>query len=373
MKKDRRYILIISVLALVGCLTHFGLESSDSLWYYDCTYWLLGKFPKEELVYPAPQRPLMSFLAILPYVLGFSIRDSFAVVSTFFSVLSAIALFKLTSELLQDNQLAFYTSIFFSSNYVFLNLCASALLNSPAWFFLAAGFYLVVKYYQRRKFLTVVGLTVAAGMFAKETMLIVLLYIVLYELVRGRDVKRLAYVLSVSLLPIGLWSLCLQLPYFPAAWLVGNVTFNPYLIVKRMATTFIPVIAFLPFGFLEKQDSEALTYYYISFVATFIPIMIWLYGLYSGRVYFLLFPLFLPLCSRGMRSFFRQLVEKPPFNYLKAAHLEFLMIIASDLWLLLQCSVLQFPSFSYVIRKLGKFLGLSSKLVQTTKQRKDNP
>ena len=45
MRKDRQYILIISILALVGCLTHFGLESSDSLWYYDCTYWLLGKFP----------------------------------------------------------------------------------------------------------------------------------------------------------------------------------------------------------------------------------------------------------------------------------------------------------------------------------------
>jgi hypothetical protein len=332
----RKFTLLIVILTLIGCLTHFGVEFWDSCLYYNASLWILGEVPKE-LVAQALFRPLTPLLATIPHVAGLSLQNSYALINTLISISIAIVMYEFSKQLLGDDQLAFYAAIFLVSNYTFLWLCAGVNVDVASWFFILAGLYSARKHYPHNKH-PITGLIIAIGIFAKESTFAVLLYLFLYETLHRRW-KRLVITTLIAVFPISAWLALHQLSYL--SWYVGTWTGyglglkkvelvpNPYSIVKTLIWTFLPAMMFLPFGFLAEQDKDKIRFYYLSFISIFSVIMAWMWGAYRKRLYILTFPPILPLCALGVRSFCQQLCEKPIFNRLNPVWLEWIVIIMS--------------------------------------------
>jgi hypothetical protein len=335
LSRTKTFQLAIILLTLAGSLTHFGVGVIDHHVYYPSVRWIVGEVSKDEILPISTLRLFTPFFSAIFYKMGLSLADSFAIVNVVLSIFVALTLYHLSKLLLNDEKLAFYTATFFSSNYTFLYLSAGTNTDIASWLFLTLGFYSTFKHYSKGKPL-ITAIVLAVGMFAKETTYILLLYLFLYELIHDRNWKSFIIVTAITLLPYFAWQLIIQVSYFH--WYIPAIlTYSrekgvsllpiPQLIIKRFVWAFLPVITFFPFGFLSEHKKENIRFYYLSFFSIFSALVVGLYGAYTLRSYFTLFPAVLPLCALGMRSFYEQLHEKPIFNRIRVEWFEYFSLI----------------------------------------------
>jgi len=364
---DKLMVLGLLLFTLAEGLSHYGQVYPDSPGYFAAAHFFQGRAPPPGTWEFRLLRPLIPFLASLAnYFIG--IRSSFAVVNLVLWCGSAVLMFYFTKLLTKDTYSALFSSALFSSAIPMLLFADAALTDMGGYFFILLCSYLVVKWdipHASIRRVCVMGLVLAVGILARESVASALIFALAWTLWSGRSISRAAILLIFPLaISLG-WSYAVGISY--VAWytqggLVYAATNQPLSPLRRL----LRLAGSIEYSF--GRYPEALLLGALGFLSTQrnllkIHISIWIGALaiifawpvIDTRFTFILFPSIFPLAGVGLEEAYRiifksKLVQEiwPSFPDSLQVRYAFLLLIVAVYALITNMVLIGYVSFPWM-------------------------
>jgi len=332
-------ILSVLLLSLLEGSMYFGNICPDSAGYIRLARFFNGKeesFPPYRML-----RPLIPLLAsVLNHVVD--IATAFGIINIALWLTTSYIMFRLSKDLLEDNDLAWYASILFSTSLPLIRYGTAVLTDMAGFFFVICIFWMTRKYNRTHSILKylIIGITVGIGILGREVVFACLPFFVLSEIsgqrTRNQYLKILLTVLT-ALLPPLLWSVAFGLDYLE--WFMfGGVEraggWAAILDLKELVSSillaFTVLCPFLVTGFLEEEDRSKILFYCWSFLSVLAVLIVW--PVKDYRFAFLLSPCFIPLSAKGIDVAAGKLNKKPLFRTVKPSFWKILVLASYALY-----------------------------------------
>lgn len=316
-KEHWKYFLVILLISLLEIFTHWGYRYPDSEAYLNTMMYFRGD-EGVEANYPGIMRPVIIICAT---IFSFFLKDTqgFVLVNSFFWISTALLLYFFALDLTGDRRLSLYTSLLFTTSTTMLEYGGAVLLDAGGYFFILFSFYLLHKYKKEENLRTYLTLGVVlgiGGLTREQTIPFFLIYLALYEILSGsRRLTKILYVGAVGgTIIVGYYLIMKFNPivaYAEAKMLAKGYAalgVDPYGLT-RFSKSLLGAFAFLPLfsllGLYYEKSKENLIRYFAMAVPVLLILIIWPVNDY--RFTFLLFPIVMPLASKGMNIFYEKL------------------------------------------------------------------
>lgn len=262
-------------------------------------------------------RPLGPLLAAVFTPFVGNVTNGFLAENSIFLILSSGLIFLITKEIYNNEKVALFSSILFSSSWIVLFHGLAVLTDMGAYFFITLDIYLTLLFFKKDrdyKFLLVLGLICGLGLLMKENSVVGALFFVLMLLLSKNAMKRKIewlFVFSFAfLIPILINSAIIYyfFNYTYLDWYLYNVgeyatTHNYIYIIFGLGSVFNMIFPFFVIGLYNQLKNKANLKLYISLlISSFIPVLLWPVQS-DPRFSFIVFIGMIPLSSYGIKLF----------------------------------------------------------------------
>lgn len=198
-------VFSILLLSLLEGSMYFGSMCPDSPGYVKVAYFLNGK---EESFHEARMlRPLVPlFASVLNHVVD--IATAFGIVNIALWLTASYIMFRLSKDLLEDADLAWYASILFTTSLPLIRYGSAVLTDMAGFFFIICVLWMTRKYNKTHSILKylIIGITIGVGILGREAVFACLPFFVLSEIseqkTRGHHLKMSLTVFTALLPPL---------------------------------------------------------------------------------------------------------------------------------------------------------------------------
>lgn len=346
MKKDlinilsekKLHYLIITIVVLIGAISHWGYVYPDSECYIRNSVYLTSlnesyRIENADCLEHRMNRPVTPFLAgvISPM---FGTINSFSIINTFFWLLGSIFMYKLVLKFYGNKKLAFLSSIFYATSIPIIRYGAAVLTDVGGYFFTILAIYLLYDLNERIdiKKILFTSFIFFIGIITKEhLMFVVLIYIILSKMGNRKIALKSSLIIIFILLFVSSFYFSLNVDTFRTfnnapeygytydraeSWGINSflLSFGGFLYLTPLA-----VLGFL----LDNDKKRILNYYYI--LLSLLPLFIW--PAMEYRITFIMSPLIIPLASLGTEKFSLLISQKPIFSKLSKRQYEIIILI----------------------------------------------
>ena len=326
-------VLSVLLLSLLEGSMYFGKMCPDSPGYVNVAYFFNGKEKSSHEI--RMLRPLVPFFASLLNRIV-DIATAFGIVNIALWLMASYIMFRLSKDLLEDTNLAWYASILFATSLPLIRYGTAVLTDMAGYFFIVFVFWMTRKYSRNRNILKhlIIGMTIGVGILGREVVFACLPFFVLSEIsgqrTRNQYLKILLTVLTALLLPY-LWSAAFGLDYL-GWYMSGGVEYaggwTAILDFKKLVYSillaFTVLLPFVVVGFLEEEDRSKILFYFWTFLSVFAVLIVW--PVKDYRFAFLLSPCFIPLSAKGIDVATDKLNKKPLFRAVKPSSWKILVL-----------------------------------------------
>ncbi|MEM0457104.1 MAG: glycosyltransferase family 39 protein [Nitrososphaerota archaeon] len=336
---------IVSI-TLIEVVSHFGTFSIDSPQYIELSLFFKGELNKlsDWGQYRLLLRPLIPYLASLLYP-AIDFRIIYTMLNTVFLIIAGLAIYALTKQLF-DERTGFYAALLMLTSFPLIVWGPSILTDAAGLAFTLLGYLLVLQTFTKRginKYTYLGGWLVGIGILARETVLSVCLFALLYALWRRNFKQLLVFLISALIIPLSWWLLNffkITLPNW-TEWL----TLNPFTTISLafFAHRVPGILAII--GFLSVEEKHVFKTWILILIATTIP---WFVFIGNIRLTILLYPATMIMAAIGLKAVSENISKKPILGKINtniwAAMLLILTMIDGNYqaWELLGCKFL-FP------------------------------
>ena len=301
------------IFVLYICGVHFFPDSPGYI--SAANFIMTGNF--EDIGLHRLLRPLGPILSIpfVPFV-G-SVANGFLAENCIFLILSSVLVFLISKEIYNNEKVAFFSSVLFSSSWVVLLYGLTVLTDMGAYFFIILGIYLTLIFFKKDgnyKFLSIIGLICGLGILMKENAVMGALFFALMLLLSKTDIKRkierlLVFSFAFSI-PIVINSAIMYyfFNYTYLDWYLYNVgiecaaTHNFIHLIYDLGFVFNIIFPFFIMGLYNQVKNKANLKIYVSLIiSSFIPVLLW--PGYDSRFVIVAFIGMIPLSSYGVKLF----------------------------------------------------------------------
>gem|GEM_PF-2261080 len=329
---EARYLVILCLISILELSLGFGRVTDDSPMYTSVSLFLAGRAQEYHPI--GIYRPLVAFLSslLLPFV---ELNVAFGIVNSCLWLLTTLLLFFFSRDLLLDDELAFYSSLMFTSAPTLIIFGSAVMVDMECYFFLLLSAFLIRYADQSRRVrdLLATPLVMGLAILTKELLYCVVLMFLLMELSGSRSWRRVVVVVALTSLLVALWYLPLHLNPL-SRWLeshhpslVTGTRLSRFLGLGRLSASVLRSMGMAAplalLGFIVEPDNENLRFYYAFFASIFFTLAL---CPIHERFTFMLFPCVFTLASRGLRWFSKKLTEKPVFSAIPSRGYELLIM-----------------------------------------------
>ena len=317
--------LIFSLFQLILIIMLYGVRlAPDSPSYIETVNYFLGKSSVKPHRLLTPLGPLIAivFQPLVGEINAFGIENSI------FFVSSSILIYLFCKKLYDDKEVAFFTSVFFSSSISVITWGIAVLTDMGVWFFYILSIFLTLRFFEEEKIeiLLTNGVICGLGFLMKENVVAGVFFFILMMAFSKRELiqktKTIILFCAMFLLPIvAVQVITFQLfQYTYLDWYIYNIglysetyfTFLRFLIGLILAfTLMLPFFLFGIYREIKENDQSPIPRLYKYLFLTLssaVPIFAW--ALLIERFIFLLFPTIIPISAYGLIEFQRTLSER---------------------------------------------------------------
>ncbi|MCK4689480.1 MAG: glycosyltransferase family 39 protein, partial [Candidatus Marinimicrobia bacterium] len=260
-------------------------------------------------------RPLGPILSIVFTPFVGNVANGFIAENCMFLILSSVLVSLIAKEIYNNEKVALFSSILFSSSWVVLYHGLTILTEMGAFFFIILSIYLTLIFFKKDrnyKFLLIIGLTCGLGILMKENAVMGALFFVLMLLLSKNGTKRKIDKLLVFsfafLIPILINTTIMYylFNYTYLDWYLYNVgrwaaSRNFIYLIYELGFIFNIIFPFFIIGLYNQvKNKENLKMYTSLIISSFIPVLSWP-AMNSSRLVFVVFIGMIPLASYGVK------------------------------------------------------------------------
>lgn len=322
--KSRHVIALVTTLALLQALTHFGVVYSDSKDYYSLTRFIEGLRNEPPPSNALVARPLLPALAsLLDPFLGLPV--AYGVFNTLFWLGSALATYSLTKDLVGSEESALYAALLLSTSWPMVLYGAASMTEAAGLFGTLVSLLLVIRLMKSEVgFLksTLSGLLAGLMTLTREVVLTVLASAIV--IVAWRRKWRLVLFIASWLTVIAAYQFYVSY-VFGANYLTHYMTagleytrqrgllhqwFDPIIISKAFLLGHAPLAWLtLLLGFLAERRRGVLLTFYALFIPCFAAFILWPF--HDLRIAVMCYHATLPMAGLGLKYLCEELSSKP--------------------------------------------------------------
>lgn len=310
------YSILFAVAQIIFVLFILGPHNfPDSGGYVSAANFILNG--NEDILFFRLLRPLGPIFSALLTPFAGSAANGFLAENSIFLILASLLVFFISKEIYNDDKVAFFSSVIFSSSWVVLEYGLSVLTDMGVYFFILLDIYLVMLFFKKDLnyiFLSIIGLICGLGILMKENAIAGALFFVLMLIHSRNDLKRKINILLVFSLtfitPIIINSIIMYyfFNYTYLDWYLYNVgqyqaERNFTFLIYEFGFVFNVMLPFFMIGLYDHiKNNKNINIYVSFFISTTFPLLFWP-ALNDSRFVFVVFMVMIPLSSYGVKIF----------------------------------------------------------------------
>jgi hypothetical protein len=327
-----RDVLILTGLALIEGLTHFGAWMGDSNGYITIVHFFLGTATKLEWLqtghWHGYLRPLIPAFAS-PLAMFINGALAISIVNLVFLVFGTLFTYQLTQHFTGNSFYGLLGGILYASAAPNLIWGVAVLTDGPGYAMVAFGFYwILVRHKTTIGNSIVTGLLLAFSLLIKETTIILVFFLGI-QIALDRSKQNWRSIMSfmlVSVIALGLasaWGILVvgktYLTFYNEGIVYSGGQYagalaHPQTFLRSILGAFYLTLIFAILGFTALTESQTKDCLRI-IIASSILLIAWSTSP-QARFSFLLFPAIIPMAAVGIRRFAAQLWQTSWFRFL---------------------------------------------------------